>query len=1544
MSKPNKNVEAIYPLSPMQQGMLFHTLYAPNSGMYFEQLVCTLRGSLDIKAFQTAWQRVVERHPVLRTLFIWEQTKQPLQVVCKSVNLPWVNLDWQEFLLFKQQQQLEELLQAERSKGFKVEQAPLMRCTLIKVQADTYQFIWSHHHLLMDGWCLSIVLKEVLSFYEADVQGENLYLTSSRPYKDYIAWLQQQDLSQAEAFWRQALAGFTTRTPLIANINTNKPQQEHYKEEKLLLSNTLTTSLELLAKNNHLTLNTLLQGAWALLLNRYSSEQDVLFGTTVSGRPSALAGVESIVGLFINTLPVRVKVAPEAKLLPWLRQIQSQLVDLEQYSYSSLVDIQACSDVPPGTALFESLLVFENYPLDASLREGTGSIEVSDVRGSERTNYPLTAIVMPASELSVLFSYDASRFDAANIKQMLAHLQTLLDQMVVKPQASLYELQMLTKAEQHQILQEWNNTQTDYPKNKCIHELFEAQVEETPDAVAVVCEGKQFSYRELNCRANSLAHYLRTLGVRANVLVGISVERSFDMLVGLLAILKAGGAYVPLDPTYPTERLSLMVSDAQVPILLTQKHLANRFSDLEVKQVYLDVWEIIGQNSQQNLVNNTTSENLAYVIYTSGSTGKPKGVMIPHRGVNRLVLNTNYVKIHATDVIGQVSNCSFDAATFEIWGALLNGARLVIVSQDIILSPEKFATCIQEQKLGIMFLTAALFNQMAKEVPTAFHSMRYLIVGGEALDPRWIKKVLQHGAPEYLLNGYGPTENTTFSVCDRIQDVAEGTTNIPIGHPIANTQTYVLDSNLQPVPVGIKGELYLGGDGLANGYLNRPELNAEKFIPNPFKSSQFLYKTGDLVRYLPGGNIEFISRIDNLVKIRGFRIELGEIEAVLQQHSDICDVVVLVREDQPGEKRIVAYIVLHQSATTVNELRYFLKEKLPEYMLPAAFVLLESLPINHNGKVDRRALKAPDTYGNTQGDGNKVPTPTEEVVAGIWQEVLGVEVNTNVNFFEAGGHSLLATQVVSRLQKAFVVELPLQYLFQYPTVAELSECIDKIRQGGENLQIPAIPGEMEARGIAPNRRTENLPLSFAQQRLWFLDQLEGGSSTYNVPAALQLQGSLNPDALEQSLTAIAQRHEALRTTFAMVDGSPIQVISPSITINLATVNLQHLPEEEKTVKVQQLILEASQQPFDLANGSLLRASLLRLGEESHILLLVMHHIICDGWSMGVFLRELSTIYAGFIKEIPTSLPKLPIQYADFACWQHQQLQLLAMDANLAYWKQQLTNLPTVELPTDHPRLPVQTFRGTRQNLELSQDLSEEIKALSRREGTTLFMTLIAAFKTLLYCYANQDDIVVGTDVANRNRLETEGIIGFFVNQLVLRTDLSGNPTFHDLLGRIRKVTLAAYDHQDMPFDQLVAALNPERNLSRTPLFQSKLVFQNAPMPALELEDLTLNVIEIDDGTAKFDLLLTLWDSQRLTGNLEYSTDLFDSATITRMLADYEIILRTVVAQPNITLLDLQEILAAANKQKQIVKEEQFLQARRNKFRNFKTKSAHPISL
>jgi amino acid adenylation domain-containing protein/non-ribosomal peptide synthase protein (TIGR01720 family) len=1499
-----ENIEDLYELSPMQQGMLFHSLAAPESGVYVEYMSCTVQGKLNIPAFKRAWQQVMDRHPVWRTSFYWEGFDKPLQVVNQYVNLPWEQFDWRVLPPVEQQKQLEAFLHAERKRGFELSEAPLMRLVLIQMGEDVYEFIWSHHHLLLDGWSLSLVLKEVFAFYEAFCQGQDLQLKRSRPYRDYIAWLQEQDLAEAEAFWRQALSGLSAPTPLSVDraLGSLFSEVESYDEQEIQLSVEATASLQSLARRHQLTVSTLVQGAWAILLSRYSGQEDVVFGATVSGRPADLAGVESMVGLFINTLPIRVQASPEAFLLDWLKQLQAQQVELRQYEYSSLVQVQGWSDVPRGLPLFDSIVVFENYPVNASLGSPEGRLEFLNVRGVERTNYPLTLVALPGTQLSLQLSYDCRSFDAATITRMLRHLQTLLEGIVANPGQRLKNLPLLTQQERHTLLVDWNDTEVDYPKHLCIHQLFEAQAERTPDAVAVVFEDEQLTYQELNRRANQLAHHLRSLDVGPDSLVGICVERSLKMIVGFLGILKAGGAYVPLDPSYPQERLAFMLKDAQVSVLLTQQQLVEKLPEHQAHLVCLDTeWEAIARQSKEKLVSEVTPDRLAYVIYTSGSTGKPKGVCISHRAVNRLVLNTNYLKLEPSDRVAQASNCSFDAATFEIWGALLHGARLVGVTKDVVLSPKDFVAQLREQGISVLFLTTALFNQLAKEVPSAFNSVRHLLFGGEAVDPRLVKMVLENSPPQRLLHVYGPTESTTFASWHLVQEVPEGVTTIPIGRPLSNTQIYLLDNQMHPVPVGVPGELYIGGDGLARGYLNRPELTAERFILNPFSNEPgaHLYKTGDLARYQPDGNIEFLGRLDDQVKIRGFRIELGEIEGVLGQHPAVDEAVVVVREDVPGNKRLVAYLVVNQAtAPTIPELQQFLKQKMPDYMVPSAFVLMNVLPLTPNGKIDRRALPAPDTT-RPEGEGAYVPpqTPVEEMVAGIWADVLAVkQVSIHDNFFDLGGHSLLATQLISRLRDTFCVEFPLRGLFDCPTVAGLSERLEQFLRT-ELLVVPPL---------LPVSRFGEMLLSFAQARLWFLEQLEPGSSAYNIPSAVRLTGSLHVAVLEQSLNEIVQRHEVLRTTFAVVSGEPIQVIAPVLALTIPRVDLRNLPEAQQEAQVERLATEEAQQPFDLAKGPLLRATLLHLDEAEHVLLLTMHHIVSDGWSMGVLIRELAALYEAFSTGKPSPLPELPIQYADFAHWQRQWLQGEVLTAQLSYWQQQLTGAPALlELPTDRPRPAVQTFRGATQFLALPEPLSQKLKTLSQRSGVTLFMTLLAAFQTLLYRYTGQEDICIGSPIANRNRSETEELIGFFVNTLVLRADMSENPSFQELLSRVREVTLGAYAHQDLPFEQLVEALQPERNLSHQPLFQVMFALQNAPMPALELPNLTLSSLEIESGTAKFDLTLSMEDTEQgLVGSLEYNTDLFHGTTISRMLGHFQTLLEGIVAEPEQRLSDL----------------------------------------
>ncbi|MBW4537639.1 MAG: amino acid adenylation domain-containing protein [Myxacorys chilensis ATA2-1-KO14] len=1055
----NRNIEDFYPLSPTQQGILFHTLCAPRSGMYYEQLSCTLNGNLNIELFQQAWQALCDRHSILRTAFVWEGIKEPVQVVHRQVTLPWQELDWQAFSPREQQEQLEHFLKTDQEQGFDLTQAPLMRFTLIRLEQQSYRFIWSHHHVLLDGWSTPLLLKEVFADYQALCQEQSSSLPRPRPYRDYIAWIQQQDLSKAKAFWQQRLQGFSTPTTIeqillkkIATHSDAADAQVSYDEQHIQLSTATTTALQSFTRQHQLTLNTLVQGAWALLLSRYSGEDDIVFGAAVSGRPPTLAGSDAMVGLFINTLPVRVQVQAAENLLPWLQQLQAQQVEARQYEYSPLVEVQGWSDVPRGLPLFESVVVFENYPIDAALQTQT-HLEIRDIRAFEKTNYPLTLIAFPGSELGLKVLYDGQRFDLDAIARMLGHLQILLEGMVTHPNQCLSDLPILTKAEQQQLM-EWNNTHVEYP-NQCIHQLFEAQVERTPDAITLVYGNEQFTYRELNQRSNQLAHYLQTLGVTSEVLVGVCLERSPEMVIALLGILKAGGAYVPLDPAYPQERLAFMMNDAQITVLLTRSHLANTLPKHSAKCVCLDTdWDVICQAGEQNFTRTITADHLAYVLYTSGSTGTPKGVMGLHRGaVNRL--NWNPYPFTSDDIYCQKTSLNFVDSVWEIFAPLLHGIRSVILPDSAVKDPLQFVQMLAEQQVTRLVLVPSLLRVLLETIPDLHDrlpKLQYWVSSGEALTIELCQHFRQQMPRHILINLYGSSEvaadvtwhdtsTNSFSDC------------VPIGRAIANTQIYILDRHLQPVPIGVTGELYIAGAGLAKGYWNRPELTAEKFISNPFRAQNEqsrLYRTGDLGYFLPNGEVKFLGRSDHQVKLRGIRIETREIESWINQHPFIQESVVIAREDSPGTSHLIAYVVSRLGQQQSVEpslsdvLRNFLSEKLPEYMVPIAFILLEVFPLTPNGKINRRALPAPETYQRASTHSFVPPqTPIEVELANIWAAVLGLEqVSIGDNFFNLGGHSLLAMQLVSRVRKQFEVELSLPDFFAAATIRKLAETIE----------------------------------------------------------------------------------------------------------------------------------------------------------------------------------------------------------------------------------------------------------------------------------------------------------------------------------------------------------------------------------------------------------------------------------------------------------------------------------------------------------------------
>ncbi|HEU4559963.1 MAG TPA: amino acid adenylation domain-containing protein [Longimicrobium sp.] len=1010
----------------------------------------------------------------------------------------------------------------------------------------------------------------------------------------------------------------------------------------------------------------------------------------------------------------------------------------------------------------------------------------------------------------------------------------------------------------------------------------------------------------MNECANRLAHHLIRLGVGPEVRVGVLMERSLEMVVSLLAVLKAGGAYVPLDPGLPAERLAYMLDDSAVPLVLVQDALRDAFPAREsVEVLAVDALaERLAAEPAENPAVSAGPDSLAYVIYTSGSTGRPKGVMNQHRGVvNRLVWMQAQFGIGADDVVLQKTPFGFDVSVWEFFWPLQQGAQLVMARPDGHRDPAYLQEVIEQRGVTTLHFVPSMLQSFVEAVEAGrCGSLRHVVCSGEALPPVLVRRFYDRFAgPVVLTNLYGPTEAAVDVSCwtcprDASADV------VPIGRPVWNTALYVLDSALNPVPVGVSGELYIGGVQVARGYLDRAAMSAERFVPDPFSADggARLYRTGDRARWRADGAIEYLGRLDFQVKVRGFRIELGEIEAALRGHESVTDCVVVARGDA-GEQRLVAYVVGQAPA---EALRAHVRRSLPEYMVPSAFVFLDALPLTPNGKLDRKALPAPE-LASAEERYVAPRTPVEEVLAGIWAEVLRLErVGVEESFFELGGHSLLATRVVSAVRELFGVELPLRTLFERPTVAELAGRVEEMRRAGQPVLPPVVPTE----------RTAALPLSFAQERLWFLDRLEPGSAGYNLPAALRLAGALDERALERALGEVVRRHETLRTTFGEVDGSPVQVIAPFDGFALPVEDLSGLSEADREAAVKRLAREDAARPFDLAAGPLFRAALLRLGAEDHVLLLSMHHIVSDGWSTGVLFRELSALYAAYHEGRESPLRELPVQYADYAVWQREQLAGEALDRQLAYWRERLAGAPELlELPTDHLRPAVQTYRGATVPVELSPQLLERIQRLGRSEGATLYMMLLGAFQVLLSKYSGSDDIVVGSPIAGRTRREVEELIGFFVNTLVLRTDLSGDPSFREVLGRVREATLGAYAHQEVPFEKLVAELQPERSLSHSPLFQVMLTLQDAEGRGDALGGLQVSGVGAELASANFDLSLSLAaTSHGLRGGLNYSTDLFERGTVERMLGHLERVLEQVADDADVRLSEL-ELLGPAER-------------------------------
>lgn len=1486
-----KNIEAIYPLSPMQQGMLFHSVYNEGVGEYHEQFHCTIHGDLNQEAFARALRTIMQRHSSLRTAFVWKKTAKMLQVVHREVELPLHHKDWCELDEAAQHQKVQKLLESDRKQGFNLSKAPLMRFYLIRLGDDRFKLYWAFHHLLTDGWSMPIVLKEVFMLYEAYSKNLPLQLPPARPFAQYIDWIQKQSLEKAETFWKKVLGDFSAPVSVLEDRirDDERGALDDYAKLSKELSVAFSGRLNTFARQNQLTINTLVQGAWALLLSRLSNEQDIVFGATVSGRPPELPDVEKMVGLFINTLPIRARVDDQKITLDFLKEIQKFAVEMRDYEYTPLVDIHGWSRVPRDLPLFNSIVVFENYPVDSAMQNPQSSLQFSDFHTIERVNYPLSLVAGFSDRLALDIAFDTKKYRRSTIERYLSMLERILFAFIDRSKP-LSAVKLLSPAEEQKIVVEWSKTETPFDKSICMHQLFEQWVQSQPDRPALKFKDVALTYAELNGRANQLAHYLRKLGVVPEDRVAIYLERSIEMIVSILAIQKAGGAYVPIDPDYPEDRVNFILHDSKAKIVLCQKSLApNVSADIEV----LDVFSLASQlqnESETNPEKVTLPQNLAYMIYTSGSTGTPKGTLLQHRGaINMIQSLADSFYIHTDSRVLQFASLAFDGSVAEIFMAICNGAALVLVERDTILSIDKLHALMQQEKISKATLPPSL---LAVLDDTDLPHLSVVVSAGEAVTP----DIVRRWAPgRRYINAYGPTENTVGASFYEIDHDALPVGNVPIGRPFENMQLYVVNQHLEPVPVGVPGELCIAGVGLARGYHHRADLTAERFVPNPFSDlpGSRMYRSGDLVRYLPDGNIEFLGRIDFQVKIRGFRIELGEIESVLSHHEDVRDAVVLAKEDANGQKTLVAYVVPIAGHTIdESQLQAFVRDQLPDYMTPSIIVNLESFPLTSSGKVDRRALPEPDMEAFAQSREYVAPrNETETQLAAIWQDILSLErPGVTDSFFDLGGHSLMATQLVSRIRDSFGVELPLRDIFETPTIANQALLVEQARLREQSVAPP----------IEKADRAGDIPLSFSQKRLWFLDQLAPNNAFYNIPGAMKLTGDLNLDAFAQSIQEITRRHEALRTTFSATKGKPRQIIHDDFYGDIEEIDLSDEPEEEKENRAKQMATEEAQKPFDLEHGPLFRIKLLKLHDKEHVVIFNMHHTIADGWSVGVLVSEFARLYNAFSQGQPSPLDELPIQYADYAVWQQNWLQGEVLEKQLDFWKENIgVNPPALELPTDRPRPVMQTFVGDSVRSILPKSLADRLNRFCQKEGVTPFMFLLAVFQTMLYRYSGQDDILVGSPIANRTNSDTEKLIGFFVNTLVFKSDFSDNPDFRTLLRTLRETTLDAYAHQDVPFESLVEALQPEREMSHSPLFQVAFILQNAPMKPQQLPNLTISPVEADSKTAKYDLTLnTAETDDGLFCHFEYNTDLFYRSTVERMFGHFQIMLQAVLRNPN----------------------------------------------
>lgn len=1481
----------LIPMTSAQQRLWFLQRYTGSSSLYNMPIFLRLQGVLDLQAMEKAFAGVFNRHELLRTHFYQAEEGFFLRLkATEAFKLNVVDLTGIDL----QAQRLQTLLQEMTDYSFDLEQGELIQLRLIKLAEDDYVLATCAHHIITDGWSVNVFMRDFAAFYQAELKQEPVILPALPiQFADYAVWQQQlldSDAGEQDlAFWQAYLKEVPYFLELPTDFKRPKTVQHQGALYEFTVEASCKQSLLALAKTQQVSVFVLLLSAFAVLLARYSGQRKLLIGTPFAGRN--YKELEDLIGFFVNSLPIKAECSYALSFIELLQQTQQSFLAVssrQQVPFEKILDAVQPERNESYSPLFQVMFTYMNEAAGANALADLSVQLIPAARASAK--FDLTLSIQEQDQfLSGLIEYDTDLFAAATIERMMSAYLNILRTVALQPDVSIEQIDLLSSEDYQRIVYDWNDCRTDFPRHRTVPQHFQWLVEQQPKQLALIHGDRQLSYRQLNEQANQLAHVLIEHGVATGDFVALYLQRGCDLVIAMMATLKAGAAYLPLDMAYPSERLTLMHRQMDIAVTLTQQSLlasAQVFGQTEI--LVLD--QLDKQSySTLNPAGRDYADTLAYVMFTSGSTGKPKGIGISHASINRLVLDTNYIDLNSTDRMAQANNTAFDASTFETWGALLNGACLVIADRETSLSVADFVGFLRDQKVTVLLLTTALLNQIIRQQPDAFAGLRYVLFGGEKVDPEQVKRVLEHGKPEHFLHIYGPTESTTFASWYEIDSASDNALTVPIGSPLANTRLYVLDSELKPVPVGVNGELYIAGEGLSPNYINQPMETAAKYVPDVFsrQPGERMYRSGDIVRWNYNGMIEFVGRVDHQVKIRGVRVELGAIETAINSHCSVKQSYVRVQDVAGQGKCLIAYFSPKaQQQVDVQGLRLQLQSALPDYMVPVALVPVPDLPLTPNGKIDEKALPEPNSEHYYQTASEPPVTDTEIKLAQLWQPLLGGEVKRDSDFFLLGGHSILVMQLANRIQNTFGVKLLIRELFEKSTLREQAKVID-------------LCGDDAAPMLSPAVQADDYPLSFSQERLYFLQQLYPESSAYNMVTALKITGALDIDCLQTCFDRIIQRHSILTTVFVLKNARPRQKILSGRQLPIESLDWSTDAAAIQQTQLSRLLAQEADYIFSLDSLPLIRVQAVKMGRQEYALIVNNHHILSDGWSQGVFMKEWLSLYQAAIAGVQAQLPKLSVQYVDYAVWQRQLLDSDRLEQLLAYWRVKLADMPpSLNLHADFTRPALQTFSAQSETFSLDAELTRALSQHAEQQHCSVFVLLLAGFNLFLARYSGQYDFAVGTPVVNRSHQETENLIGFFVNTLVLRNRIEGNPLWPGFLAQVKETVIDAFAHQELPFEKLVEDLQPERDLSGTPFFQVMFLFHNAASQVPQLTGLEIEPLPLGSKEVKFDLTLAMQElNGQFVGTFEYNADLFKAEKIRIMCAGLAHLLKQLVGRP-----------------------------------------------